>query len=537
MRILLALLLLAAPVLGADAKPKKIVLIAGKKSHGPVGNGQHDYGWNVLLLRALLESSNVKDRIRVEHHLDGWPADDSSLDDADTVMVISDGRDGDKYAEALHIETDARVERVDRLMKRGCGLVTFHFSTFAPQKHADKVLDWNGGYFQWETEGKRKWFSAIKTVTADVKPGTPDHPIWRGLPATFNLGDEFYYKLRFRDNDSRWQPILLVPALGGTPAEHTVAWAVHRPDGGRGFGTTAGHKYDNWKNDAFRRLILNAVVWSAKVEVPEKGVESEVFTHDRIRTLLGDPAGKPKAEAERAKVLMFAGNAAHKWHNWERTTPAIQAALEKDERLRVDVSMDIEDLGKRKLSDYRVILLNSWCNWQDPKPLSEASRKALVEFLQGGGGLVLVHFANGAYHFSLPKAGESDWPEYRKIVRRVWNHHGTGDRKSGHDAFGKFTVKPTAAAHEITAGLAEFEVVDELYFRQDGDEPIEPLITARSKVTGRDEPLAWTYTYGKARVFQTMLGHSEKTYDSAQACEMLRRATAWSAGLPTKVER
>jgi len=63
----------------------------------------------------------------------------------------------------------------------------------------------------------------------------------------------------------------------------------------------------------------------------------------------------------------------------------------------------------------------------------------------------------------------------------------------------------------------------ELYFRQDGTEPVEPLITASSKVTKKNEPLAWTYHYGKGRIFQTLLGHSEKTYDSFAATEMLRR--------------
>ena len=85
------------------------------------------------------------------------------------------------------------------------------------------------------------------------------------------------------------------------------------------------------------------------------------------------------------------------------------------------------------------------------------------------------------------------------------------------------------AQHPITAGLKDFEVTDELYFNQAGKEPIVPLITAHSKVTKRDEPLAWTYEYGKARVFQTLLGHSEKTYDVPAACEMLRRAVAWTA--------
>ena len=73
-------------------------------------------------------------------------------------------------------------------------------------------------------------------------------------------------------------------------------------------------------------------------------------------------------------------------------------------------------------------------------------------------------------------------------------------------------------------------MTDELYYNQDGDEPIEPLIAAESRNTKRLEPLAWTYTYGKGRVFQTLLGHSEKTYEAFEAREMLRRAVAWTAG-------
>jgi type 1 glutamine amidotransferase len=231
-----------------------------------------------------------------------------------------------------------------------------------------------------------------------------------------------------------------------------------------------------------------------------------------------------KASAKPIRVLLFAGNDAHKWHNWERTTPALKALLERDPRINVDVSFQIEDLARENLTDYQVIVQN-YCNWLDPKGLSEAAKQGFIAFLKRGGGLMLIHFANGAFHFSLPKAGDADWPEYRKIVRRVWDHHGG----SGHDAFGKFTVNITDLKHPITAGLKSFEVVDELYYKQAGEEPIEPLITARSKVTGRAEPLAWTYEYKKARVFQTLLGHSEKTYDSPEVCEMLRRAAAWCA--------
>lgn len=517
--LLLGLVWLAFSAGVEAAKPRKIVLIAGPKSHGPVGNGVHDYGWSVKLIHVMLKNSNVKERVKVEHHLGGWPRDPKTLNDADCVMIVSDGRDGGKFAEAPHLATPERVRFFDALMKRGCGLVTFHFSTFAPEKYRAEVLSWNGGYFQWEQEGMRKWYSAIRTVEAEVKLPSPKHPVARGLKP-FKVREEFYYNLRLGEGAVA---IAEVPDLKGRKeGGDVVAWALQRKKG-RGFGTTCGHFYDNWKNDHFRKLMLNGLVWAAGAEVPEGGVEAKFYTHDQINKELGGPSP--------ARVLLFAGNAAHKWHNWEKTTPRIKALLEEGgDGVKVEVSLDIEDLGKKKLGDYAAVVLN-YCNWHDGRPLSEASRKALVGYLKGGGGLVSVHFANGAFHYSLPMAGRSDWPEYRKIVRRVWNHTPPrGKPPSGHDAFGKFVVRPTKASHPITAGIKPFEVVDELYFRQDGDEPIEPLLAAESRVTKKLEPLAWAYGYGKGRVFQTLLGHSEKTYDSAGASEVLRRGTLWAAG-------
>src|SRR3954462_8418263 len=85
-----AICLAASTLLAADAPDKaarrKVVLIAGVKSHGPEGNGLHDYGWSVRLLHAMLEQSNVKDQRRVEHHLDGWPKDPKAVEDADTIV-------------------------------------------------------------------------------------------------------------------------------------------------------------------------------------------------------------------------------------------------------------------------------------------------------------------------------------------------------------------------------------------------------------------------------------------------------------------
>lgn len=269
---------------------KKILLIAGKKSHGPEGNRIHDYPWSVKLLKVLFERSNIRQQVRVEVHFNGWPKDEHTLEDADTIVVISDGRDGDKFEEAPHFRSPPQTSVIERQMKRGCGLVTFHFSTFASEVNRSQILEWNGGYFQWETEGRRKWYSAIKVLDAELALPTPEHPIARGVNP-FRLKEEFYYNLRFQSGDNALVPILAVPDLPGRdPDGRWVAWAREREGRGRGFGTSCGHFYDNWKNDDFRRLMLNAIAWSAHVEVPENGVHSVYLEHEEITAALGPEA-------------------------------------------------------------------------------------------------------------------------------------------------------------------------------------------------------------------------------------------------------
>ncbi len=55
-----------------------------------------------------------------------------------------------------------------------------------------------------------------------------------------------------------------------------MMWSVERKDGGRGFGFTGGHFHDNWANDDFRKVILNACVWLTGAEVPAGGIESKL---------------------------------------------------------------------------------------------------------------------------------------------------------------------------------------------------------------------------------------------------------------------
>ena len=213
----------------------------------------------------------------------------------------------------------------------------------------------------------------------------------------------------------------------------------------------------------------------------------------------------------------------HPGHNWKETTPVIKSALEKGP-MDVDVSTDIEDLARLDLSRYDFLVLN-YNNWDDPEGLSDASKNAFTGYLKDEGGLLIIHFANGAWHKSLPEAGKSDWPEFREICRRVWDHDGP----SAHDAHGEFTVEVTDVEHEITGGISDFQTTDELYYNQVGDAPVgEPLLVAKSKDTGKKEPQAWTYRYGKGKIFQILLGHDAESLSVPELQQILRNAAHWA---------
>jgi hypothetical protein len=109
----------------------------------------------------------------------------------------------------------------------------------------------------------------------------------RGLSAlTFGLGTGLLVAYMISVS-----PLLEVPVLPGrNPDGRWVAWATEREGGSRAFGTSCGHFYDNWKSDDFRKLMLNAIAWTAKLDPPEGGVESVYVERDQIKEALGLPA-------------------------------------------------------------------------------------------------------------------------------------------------------------------------------------------------------------------------------------------------------
>lgn len=508
---------------------KKIVLIAGEPSHGP---DVHEYDKTVRLLKVLLDQSSYCNSMKVITVSGGWPEHEETLIDADLVLFVTDGRDGDAFRDVPFVADERRMALMSKLMDAGCGLILLHFSTFFTRAEGKHVLEWAGGYFEWDDEqGNRNWYSSIaegdSLALVDVK-----HPISKGVASLIPLQDEIYYQLRMVPNDARRTPIWSVPNLKGQSDEHNlVGWALEREGGGRSFVTTAGHSYALWRDDSFRNLHLQAILWAAGFDIPEEGIHSRFYEDDQVDqaiATIGDD-GRARISEHPVRALVLSGNEEHRWHHWEETTPLIVAALHEYPNITAVVTTDAEVLGSWELNQFDVIVLN-YCNWRDPSGLSERGKSALIRHMEAGRGLVVLHFANGAFHFSLPEAGESDWPEFREMVPYVWNHHGD----SGHDDYGVFTVLMKDKEHPITQGVADFEVCDELYYRQESSGVAHAeayvLYEADSPNTGRREQLAWISSYRGGRVYQSLLGHNQQAYEVEEVRKMLARGVLWTAG-------
>lgn len=211
-------------------------------------------------------------------------------------------------------------------------------------------------------------------------------------------------------------------------------------------------------------------------------------------------------------------------HPWQETAPALQAELEKDPRLQVRIAPDPAVLGSPRLSDWDVIVLH-FMDWEVPGP-GPAARENLQRVVAGGKGLMLTHFACGAWD-------GNEWPEFVRLAGRVWFGPNGGRQ---HDPRGRFTVEIADPDHPITRGLQPFATDDELYTCLMGDTPIHVVAQARSKVDQEYYPMAFTATYGRGRTFHTVLGHDARAYTNHPGVgELMRRGCAWAAGLPPVV--
>jgi len=274
--------------------PKKVVFIAGPKSHGFFA---HEHAAGCKLLAEHLEAANLGIKTLVVTD-GGYPKNPSVLDDADAVVVACDG--GVRHLLNKHLAS------FDKIMRKGVGLACIHYGVETTKGPAgDHFLKWIGGYFEPFWSVNPVWNAEFNLI--------PTHPISSGVQP-FQMHDEWYYHMRFREATSAIGSI--TPILSAHPPENTmrrlkpgveshphhgnpnvadavlkrkeaqhVAWAYQRGQDynyGRGFGFTGAHFHENWASLDARRLVLNVIAWIAKVDIPDRGVTTKEVTFDDL---------------------------------------------------------------------------------------------------------------------------------------------------------------------------------------------------------------------------------------------------------------
>jgi type 1 glutamine amidotransferase len=240
----------------------KIVLVAGRQSHG---KGEHEFFAGCAVLMKLLQQTPGVFPVMAR---DGWPKDPKTFEGAKSVVFYMDGGGGHPILQQDHRDV------VQGLIDKGVGFVNLHYAVEYPKSQSEHVLQWLGGYYETNFSWNPHWKANFTSL--------PEHPITRGVKP-FEIQDEWYFNIRFAPESPKVTPILKAPddkrgaeAKKFPGREEIVAWALERDKGGRSFGFTGGHFHKNWGDENFRRLVVNAILWTAQLDVPKEGAKVEL---------------------------------------------------------------------------------------------------------------------------------------------------------------------------------------------------------------------------------------------------------------------
>ena len=373
----------------AEAK-KHVLMIAGNPSHG---FGAHEHYAGLKILEEAIAGSSENVELKV---VKGWPGEED-LAKADSIVLYCDGQ-------KRHTAMDHRDELRKRLAD-GCGLVCIHYAVeMLPGESGKDWVEMLGGHFEINYSVNPHWVADFKSL--------PLHPTTNGVKP-FATNDEWYFHMRFSDQ-GKVTPILsaIAPldtmsrkdgAHSGNPhvrksvekgEPQVVAWAYDRPDGGRSFGFTGGHFHWNWANDDQRRLVCNAIRWTAGDEIEADGSSLGKKTLDMDR-LYENQDFSPKANfsgkktAKDFNVPLGSGND-------PKPEPARAKNKKKTEARRLFHSNTIRKLTKRQrveidtsikgVKDLYLVVDDGgdgytcdWADWIDPTIHGAKGTKSLVD--------------------------------------------------------------------------------------------------------------------------------------------------------------
>ena len=248
----------------------------------------------------------------------------------------------------------------------------------------------------------------------------------------------------------------------------------------------------------------------------------------------------------RIKALIVNGqmNASH---DDKKSTPILQKILEVSGVFNVEVASTPAKGGdmatfKPQFSDYDVVVID-----YDGDEWSAETKTSFVDYVQKGGGVVIVHSSDNAF---------PNWPEYNEMIGLGgWNgrnetagpyiywekgeivRNDTIGSAGHHGEQVPVVVETRDLEHPVMKGLPSswMHAPDELYGNLRGPGlNMDILATAFSDTktggTGKNEPVLMTIKYGEGRVFHTVLGHGpERQMQCAGFIVTLQRGAEWAA--------
>jgi type 1 glutamine amidotransferase len=234
----------------------KIVLVAGSSVYKP---GEHDYLAGCAVLMDLLrQSPGVFPVLAVD-----WPEKPETFAGARAVVLFCDGGDKHPFLKQDHLA------QIQRLADKGAGLVALHQVDDVPKDLGDFARALLGAAWEQGFSQRAHWVAKFATF--------PDHPITRGV-TPFTIDDGWLYRLRFVPDLAGVTPLLRTVSPKAPAASDSdpgsasiVSWAYDRPGDGRSFVFTGGHLHRSLAEEGYRRFLVNGILWSAHVEVPDSG--------------------------------------------------------------------------------------------------------------------------------------------------------------------------------------------------------------------------------------------------------------------------
>ena len=280
-----------------------IVLIGGDKQGYP--RTEHDYPDGIVAIERLIKGSPQLQAVHpvVKSFPTGFPSDLSQIADADVVLLYF----GLNYGTMTDVlDNEPRRVAMQQLMAKGAGLIALHQASTVPdQASLVPMADWLGGV--------RFGMADRGTEIAQIQiAGAGKNPIANGLKP-FELLDEFYPTFTFSTTD-KVTPILSAkvhiqtrnnhPVFEEPPADHVIAWAAERPNGGRSFAFTSGHYLLTFDQAQVRDMLLNAILWTAKRDVPPAGATTNAPTMPRGGSRAGSSATPQRLLLPQADALV-----------------------------------------------------------------------------------------------------------------------------------------------------------------------------------------------------------------------------------------